>query len=102
MCGAIFVDEAFETMLRCTLGDKWKRMSTSSRKTLINNEWEFGIKRLYDDSNKEWNVTVPVEAFAKGFKFGGRFDDKKGQVPLKAGQLKFGQYVHQTTSVARQ
>ena len=92
MCGAIFVDEAFENMLRLAFGDKWKRLSVSSRKTLLNNEWEFGIKRLFDDSNREWNVTVPREADSKGIKMP-HFKDKNGQPRVNSGQVKFGQYV---------
>ena len=90
MCGAIFVDEAFENMLRCALGDRWKRLSISSKKTLLNNEWEFGIKRLFDDSNREWNVTVPREADSKGIRMP-RFEDRNGRPSVKSGQIKFGQ-----------
>ncbi len=91
MCGAIFVDEAFQSMLQTALGDKWKRLSTAGRKTLMNNEWEFGIKRLFNGSSQEWSVSVPVEAFSKSRLRLHRYDDKKGEVPLKGGQLKFTQ-----------
>ena len=91
MCGAIFVDEAFETMLRATLGDKWKRLSDESKKNMTNNEWEFGIKRLFDDSDREWSVQVPIEGRSHNrFKIH-QFDDKKGQVVMRDGQLKFRQ-----------
>lgn len=89
MCGAIFVDEAFENMLRASLGERWRRLSDASKKTLMNNEWEFGIKRLFDDSDNEWSVQVPLEALSHSrFKLN-RWDDEKGEIPMKEGQLKF-------------
>lgn len=92
MCGAIFIDEAFEKMLRSTLGDKWKRLSATSKKTMMNNEWEHGIKRLFDDSTREWNVAVPTEAFPNN-RFKLHPNDKKGKpdhgIPdIKSSQMK--------------
>ena len=67
MCGAIFVDEAFVNILRAILGEKWDRLSAAGKKSMINTEWEHGIKRVFDDSERDkvWNVTIPHEAFAK-------------------------------------
>jgi hypothetical protein len=98
MCGAIFVDAEFERMLRTILGEKWKRISPAARKKLLTNDWEFGIKRTYDDSDNKWTVTVPVEAFQKhgidrlgsirGDKY--KFKVSHNEVPMKANQLEFG------------
>jgi len=91
MCGAIFVDEGFEKMLSTSLGDKWKRLSATSKKMIVNNDWEHGIKRLFDDSDREWNVTVPAEAFRnRPFKLH-PYDQKGGDSSpaMKDGQLKF-------------
>lgn len=88
MCGAIFVDGAFEAMLKTTLGDKWQRLSDESKKVMMNKEWEFGIKRLFDDSQKEWSVQIPPEALSNSRFKRNKFDEK-GEVPMKGGQLKF-------------
>lgn len=99
MCGAIFVDEAFKGLLKLTLVEKWEALSEKAKQTLMNNEWEFGLKRLYDDSNREWSVTVPVEAFqrrsiADRFRRDRkRFNSTSGEVPMRAGQLKLGRCV---------
>ncbi|KAK5107132.1 hypothetical protein LTR62_001690 [Meristemomyces frigidus] len=89
MCGAIFVDEAFTSLVKNALGGKWERMAIKSQKTMLHNEWENGIKKLYSDGNREWTVTVPPEAFDSKLPKLHRFDDKKSEVPLKAGQLVF-------------
>lgn len=85
MCGAILIDEAFESMLRSTLGDKWTRMSRASRKTIINQDWEHGLKKQYDDTERPWDITVPTDAFRSSIFSLHPFDDNKGQVPLKRG-----------------
>lgn len=93
MCGVIFVDEEFVNMVAAVLGTKWKKVSETSRKMMIHNEWENGIKRLFDDSDKDWTVTVPPEAFDSKAPKLHRFDDKKAEVPLHSGQLRFGRWV---------
>ena len=89
MCGAIFIDEAFEAQLKTALGSKWERISVASRRALINNEWEHGIKRQFDDADQEWTVTIPPEAFDTKMPRLHRFDDKKAEVRMEQGQLKF-------------
>lgn len=92
LCGAIFVDEQFIKLVKQALGSKWEKTSEASRKMMVHNEWENGIKKLFDDSDKDWTVTVPPEAFdSRGIKLH-RFDDKNAEVPLKSGQLRFGRY----------
>lgn len=89
MCGAIFIDAAFEDMLKTLLAEKWTTMSDRGKKTMLNNEWEFGIKRLFDGSDKEWSVQIPLEVLAHNSRWKPKPFDKKGEIPMKEGQLKF-------------
>lgn len=89
MCGAIFVDEAFESVMKIRLGSKWDKMSITSRKSLINTEWEHGIKRQFDNEEQDWTVTIAPEAFDSRRPRWKRFDDKDKDVPLEQGHLRF-------------
>lgn len=89
MCGAIFVDEAFEDMLRSTLGEKWNRISAENRKKILHSEWEHGIKRQFNGSNTVWNVTVPTEAFSGSFFKRTSFQNDRGRPPIVKGQIPF-------------
>jgi hypothetical protein len=87
LCGAIFVDEKFESLIQNALRSRWDRLTASSIKRLMNNDWEFGIKRSFDgDPSKIWNVQVPPEAVPR---FNGlhRLDKKKGELPIVNGQI---------------
>jgi hypothetical protein len=92
LCGAIFLDEEFEKFIRQVIGKKWTELSQGSIKKLMNNEWENGIKRSFDDDEKKtWTVTVPVEYFSS-LTFRTRIsrhplDNNSGEVPMSSGQF---------------
>jgi hypothetical protein len=46
--------------------ETWNRISPSSIKKMMNNEWENGIKRGFDGSDRIWNVTLPYECSGPG------------------------------------
>ncbi|KAF2835264.1 actin-like ATPase domain-containing protein [Patellaria atrata CBS 101060] len=88
MCGAIFIDQEFENMVKLTMGKMWAKLSRGSIKTMMNNEWENGIKRKYDDSDRKWNVVLPAEAFPR---FARRpLDDNKHSIEQGKMQLSRG------------
>jgi hypothetical protein len=90
LCGAIFLDEEFEKFIRQLMGKKWMELSRSSIKKLMNDEWENGIKRSFDDDEqKTWTVTVPVEYFSSFRTRMSRhpLDKSNGDVPMSSGQF---------------
>nr|POE77908.1 hypothetical protein CFP56_09551 [Quercus suber] len=92
LCGAVRIDEAFLSMVKANLGEpRWEKTSTEDRKIMMYNEWENGIKRRYDDSDRDWTVSLPAIAF-KGRSvlhgFSRRMDVSSAEVPMQSGQLK--------------
>jgi len=67
MCGAIFVDQRFEEILRGRLKRRWDNMSTEQIKKVMNNEWEHGIKRSFVNDERSFDVQLPAEATKAGF-----------------------------------
>ena len=62
LCGAIFVDEAFKEVLKKKFGKKWTKMQESSRRDLLFNQWETGIKRKFtQNSKKPYSFRIPFE-----------------------------------------
>lgn len=62
LCGAVFVDEEFEVMLRKKFGSaRWKKLKDTSKKHLIETEWEHMIKPEFDERPKTWEIRVPFE-----------------------------------------
>jgi hypothetical protein len=87
LCGAIFVDERFQAMIQDRLSSKWDKLTPTSIKRLMNNDWEYGIKRSFDgDATKIWTVQLPPEAVPR---VGGvnRLDRRKGDLPIVKGQI---------------
>ncbi|OCK99574.1 actin-like ATPase domain-containing protein [Cenococcum geophilum 1.58] len=75
MCGAIFVDQEFQNFLRGKLTKRWDKISASQIKKLMNDEWEHGIKRGFEDTDREWEVRLPPEATSSSLILG----RKKGE-----------------------
>ncbi len=65
LCGGIFIDEAFEHMVKDRLGRRLNKLSQIGIKEIMKDEWEFGIEPQFKlgNSTKEYNVAVPAEAF---------------------------------------
>jgi len=89
LCGAIFLDEEFENFIRRTMGKYWTELSQDSIKKLMNDEWENGIKRGFDDEKRPWTVSVPPEYFSSLRMRMSRHPLERncGNVPMFSGQL---------------
>jgi hypothetical protein len=61
LCGAVFMDQDFEGLIKLLIGDEAWKAPTSAVKELLNSQWENGIKRGFDDQPKEWKVRLPYE-----------------------------------------
>ncbi|KAG7287659.1 hypothetical protein NEMBOFW57_007172 [Staphylotrichum longicolle] len=66
LCGSVFVDEALTSILEREFGKKqWAKMSTDSRKDLLYEKWELGIKSSFGGDEKIWKFTMPFECLDK-------------------------------------
>lgn len=64
LCGAIFVDEAFDLMLRSWIGEKkWKRFDDATKREWKETNWEHGAKRSFNGANRERRMTLPIQVF---------------------------------------
>jgi hypothetical protein len=89
LCGGIFVDETFQTLIKQRIGQqRWEKLTRASKVKLMNDEWEFGIKRAFDgEPNKKWTCQLPPDAVGR---FGPhRLDDSKADAPMVRGQIQF-------------
>ncbi|ORY02350.1 hypothetical protein BCR34DRAFT_627561 [Clohesyomyces aquaticus] len=62
MCGGIFVDEEFRDFVRGRVKNRWDKLSPEMIRKIMNEEWENGIKRTFEDDGREFRVTLPAEA----------------------------------------
>jgi hypothetical protein len=88
LCGAIFVDEKFEILIRQRLGNRWSKLSPGAEKRLME-DWEYGIKRLFSESGsaRSSSIPVPVEAITTSFKLNRAF--KRTSKTIQNGQMLF-------------
>lgn len=66
LCGGVFIDEAFELIVKDRLGRKWNKLTQNGIKDIMKGEWEHGIKPQFKLDNKNSNkytVAIPAEAF---------------------------------------
>jgi len=62
LCGAQFLDEEFENLLKGKFGPKQKKkLSSASLQRIIDKDWENGIKRGFDSSKKDYQIAIPFE-----------------------------------------
>ncbi|KAH8725385.1 hypothetical protein GQ44DRAFT_826515 [Phaeosphaeriaceae sp. PMI808] len=61
LCGAIFIDNEFERLLRSSVGTrKWDRLTMDEYSRVMETQWERGIKRQFDSTKRYMNWTVDV------------------------------------------
>ncbi|KAF9777765.1 hypothetical protein IL306_004333 [Fusarium sp. DS 682] len=91
LCGGIFIDEAFEYIIKNRLGRRWDRLSRAGIKELLKGEWELSIKPQFKPTNssKEYLVSVPAEAFGKEKKL----TDTTKEPYIKNGRIHFSELV---------
>jgi hypothetical protein len=86
LCGAISIDENFQKLIQARIGSKWEKLSRSSI-VRLNNEWEYGIKRLFNnDTSRTWKVTMPAEVVSR-FSVSFLHDKKKRGIPIMGGSI---------------
>ncbi|KAI0858320.1 actin-like ATPase domain-containing protein [Xylaria cubensis] len=92
LCGATFVDSAFEALMEQRVGRKsWKCMEVSAIKKMMNNEWEHGIKKDFDGSQEKYCIDLPKR-------------NKRGQVIVEAAEIQkvFEKVLSQTYDMLQQ
>lgn len=65
LCGAVFLDQDFEDLMKQLVGDAWNA-SEAAVKNMMNTQWENGIKRGFDGQDKTWQLTLPYECVQRG------------------------------------
>ncbi|KAH6702000.1 hypothetical protein BKA61DRAFT_561267 [Leptodontidium sp. MPI-SDFR-AT-0119] len=66
LCGAIFVDEAFDQKMGAWVGErKWARLADSTMREWKEMYWEHGLKRSFNGADREYGLTLPVQVLVK-------------------------------------
>lgn len=58
LCGAIFLDQDFESLMSQQVGDAWN-VPEADKRELMSAQWENGIKRSFEGQDRPWRVTLP-------------------------------------------
>lgn len=59
LCGAVFLDEAFENYLRVQYGDhRWKALTFDERHRVIQSHWERNAKQLFDPDRRTGTYAI--------------------------------------------
>ncbi|KAK7917796.1 hypothetical protein PG985_011404 [Apiospora marii] len=84
LCGAIFIDQAFQRKVKKALGRKWDRLSKVDMNELMNNSWEYGPKHQFSLSHDmNYVISIPSAAFVRE---SDRNDDQCDP-PIKDGRM---------------
>lgn len=60
LCGGIFLDERFLELIKMKVGSGvWKNATEAEITKLLNDDWEHGIKRQFQNQDRTWLVTLP-------------------------------------------
>ncbi|KAF2726578.1 hypothetical protein EJ04DRAFT_517742 [Polyplosphaeria fusca] len=65
LCGAVFLDQDFEELMKQIVGDAWD-VPEHVIKRIVYAQWENGIKRGFDGQDRTWNITLPYECIERG------------------------------------
>jgi hypothetical protein len=65
LCGAVFLDQDFEALMKQLVGDAWN-VPEAVIKDMMNTQWENGIKRGFEGQDKTWKITLPYECIERG------------------------------------
>ncbi|KAL2820154.1 hypothetical protein BDW59DRAFT_181521 [Aspergillus cavernicola] len=86
VCGGIFIDEDFIVQCRNRIGRKWSNFSPAHIKTILTEEWEYGIKPRYAQTNRRDNYPVSI---LHGPLSGSDLNDKSREPHIKSGYIHF-------------
>jgi len=61
LCGAVYLDENFQSQIRTIVGEKdYDRLDSEIKAKVFENDWEFAAKRKYTGSqNVSFQVDIP-------------------------------------------
>jgi hypothetical protein len=65
LCGAVFLDQDFEVLIKQLIGDAWN-VPEGVIKGMMNTQWENGVKRSFEGQDKTWRITLPYECVELG------------------------------------
>ncbi|KAH7414561.1 hypothetical protein DE146DRAFT_763391 [Phaeosphaeria sp. MPI-PUGE-AT-0046c] len=65
LCGAIFLDQDFESLTSQQVGDAWN-VSEADKSELMRAQWENGIKRSFEGQDRSWKVILPHACYQRG------------------------------------
>ena len=64
LCGAIFIDEEFDTFIRLHVGDEaWSKLGTRQIQRVMS-DWDSIKKGFFESSDEDWPVDVLPETFS--------------------------------------
>ncbi|KAI0387656.1 actin-like ATPase domain-containing protein [Hypomontagnella monticulosa] len=67
LCGGIFLDQDFETLLRNRIGKRiWDQIPQSEIRKTMATSWEYGIKQQFDATPRNWPIDLPPQCSKKG------------------------------------
>ena len=60
LCGGAFLDRGFEDLMKQRVGEKeWSNYHPEDIEHIMHYDWEHGIKRQFDGSDKSWSIRLP-------------------------------------------
>jgi hypothetical protein len=60
LCGGIFLDEKFLELMKTKVGPGiWGKVTKTETTKLLNDDWEHGIKRQFQNQDRSWLITLP-------------------------------------------
>lgn len=61
LCGGIFVDQNFESLIASKVGQSvWSKIDTGEKRKFMNKDWENGIKTQFHTGDRQWMAEVPA------------------------------------------
>jgi hypothetical protein len=89
------VDEKFKELVQNRLGTRWAKVTAENQKRIIDSEWEYGIKRLFNKRDKDitWSIPLPIEAATTHFRILRGLNDRRNkEIPIEDGRIQFAWY----------
>ncbi|KAK1713751.1 uncharacterized protein BDZ83DRAFT_756722 [Colletotrichum acutatum] len=67
MCGGVFLDEAFiELVKEKVTPQAWANIPKDDAASILNGDWEHGIKQQFNAQDRDWHIKLPPECQARG------------------------------------
>ncbi|KAK1970942.1 actin-like ATPase domain-containing protein [Colletotrichum sublineola] len=67
LCGGVFLDEAFVSLIKNKVTPQaWDKVPTDEAASVLNGDWEHGIKQQFDGQARDWHIKLPPECQPKG------------------------------------